>query len=210
MEAAGKTAERNPRGQGDLLRDRLIDAALALLNDGHEPSGISIRGVTRQAGVSPTAFYLHFDSRRQLMRALVERTFSDFRRRIAEGSGAGGDPLERLIGAGVAYIGFARDEPERYRLIFASDWDEEGIKEDPEDTVEVADAAFADLVGLIAGCMDPDETDPVELDTIALGMWSGLHGYATLCHLSPGLAALSDRQYASLLAGAWLGRASGA
>ncbi len=206
MEATEKEAERTPRGQGELLRERLIDAALTLLDEGHEPSGISIRGVTRRAGVSPTAFYLHFDSREELMRALVERGFTDFRLILNSASAKSADPWQRLIDAGVSYMEFARQQPERYRLIFTADWEEEGIQEDPHDELEVAEAAFTDLVELIAAYFGRDERDQAELDALALGIWSGLHGYVTLCHAQPGMAALTDEQYASLLAGAWLGQ----
>jgi AcrR family transcriptional regulator len=205
MEAARKPAGRTPRGQGELLRERLIDAALAILDEGHEPSAISIRGVTKKAGVSPTAFYLHFEDRQELMRALIERGFTEFRRQINEGADRGSDPEGRLVGAGSAYLSFSREQPERYRLIFAADWDEHGISDEPEDKLEVADAAFEDLVSLITDYLGSDGRDPAELDTIALGIWSGLHGYATLCHAQPGMAALTDEQYALLLAGAWLG-----
>jgi AcrR family transcriptional regulator len=208
METTRKVSDRTPRGQGELLKERLIDAALALLDEGHEPAAISIRGVTRAAGVSPTAFYLHFDSREQLMRALVERGFADFRRQINAAANRASDPGQSLISAGVAYMEFAREQPERYRLIFATDWDEHGIKESPEDSIEVADAAFADLVGLIEGYFDSVGGRPEELDTLALGIWSGLHGYATLCHAEPGMATLTDEQYAKMLAGAWLGSAA--
>jgi AcrR family transcriptional regulator len=186
------------------LRDRLIDAALAILDDGHEPSEISIRGVTRKAGVSPTAFYLHFDDRGELMRALVERGFVDFREHINTAAGTGSDPRARLIAAGTAYMRFAREQPERYRLIFITDWDEQGIKKEPEDSIEVADAAFTDLIGLIEGYFDSTGERPDELETLALGIWSGLHGYSTLCHVEPRVADLTDEQYAELLADAWL------
>lgn len=209
METTRKVSGRTPRGQGELLRERLIDAALALLDEGHEPAAISIRGVTKAAGVSPTAFYLHFESREQLMRALVERVFADFRRRISGGASLGSDPGHRLTEAGIAYMTFAREQPERYRLIFTVNWDEQGIRTDPEDSLEVAEAAFNDLVGLISAYLDPESRDPDELDTLALGIWSGLHGYVTLCHVEPGMATLTDEQYASRLALAWLGSPRG-
>ena len=125
MAANPKQLERTPRGQGELLRERLIDAALALLDDGAAPSEVSIRGVTREAGVSPTAFYLHFETREALLRACVERVFSDYRTRVNGAAARGADPAERLTNAGVAYIEFAREQPERYGLIFSSDWERE-------------------------------------------------------------------------------------
>jgi AcrR family transcriptional regulator len=209
MEATPKAGGRTPRGQGELLRERLIDAALAILDEGHEPSEISIRGVTRRAGVSPTAFYLHFDDREELMRALVERGFTDFRRWIRAGAGRGADPQQRLMNAGAAYIAFSREQPERYRLIFAADLDAEGLVSESDEKPEVAEAAFDDLVELITEYLG-DAHPPDNMETLAVGIWSGLHGYATLCHTRPSMAvltdeqALTDEQYTALLASAWL------
>jgi len=210
MEATRQARSRTPRGQGKLLRGRLIDAAMAILDDGHEPSEISIRGVTRRAGVSPTAFYLHFDDRDQLMRALVERGFTEFRQWIQEGAQRGSDPHQRLVKAGAAYIAFSKERAERYRLLFDASLDAEGIVEESEDRLEVADAAFNDLIRLITDYIGGDEP-PERAETLALGIWSGLHGYATLCHARPNMAiltdeqALADEQYTALLARAWLG-----
>lgn len=205
MEATSKLAERTPRGQGELLRERLIDSALAMLDEGHEPTALSIRGVTKHAGVSPTAFYLHFETLGGLMRACVEREFVDFRTRVRDASSRGSDDAERLINAGVAYISFARERPERYGLIFGSDWDEAGVTDESEEAPEVADAAFADLVELIAAYVGSDVGRSVDLDTLALGIWSGMHGFVTLCHTQPGMAAPTDEEFATLLANAWLG-----
>lgn len=209
MDVSAKTSGRSPRGQGDLLRERLIETALSLLDEGQEPANISIRGVAKAAGVSPTAFYLHFESRGQFMRTLVERGFADFRQHIAQAAARGSDPEASLLDAGVAYMKFAREQPERYRLIFSIDWDEHEIKKSPDDGIEVAYAAFADLVILIERYFDSIRRHPEGTDKVALGMWSGLHGYATLCHAEPGVATLTDEEFASLLGRAWLGLPSG-
>jgi AcrR family transcriptional regulator len=208
MEATPKQQERTPRGQGELLRERLIDAALGLIDDGAAPAEVSIRGVTRRAGVSPTAFYLHFQNREELMRACVEKIFSDFRERTHAAAGGGGDPAARLINAGVAYITFAREQPERYGLIFGSNWEEEGIKGDPEDTIDVAAAAFTDLVELVAAYTGAADRS-VDPDTLALAIWSGMHGFVTLCRASPAMAAPTAEEYATLLTEAWLGSPQG-
>lgn len=208
MEAREEPVERTPRGQGELLRERLIDGALAMLDEG-DLSGISIRGVTKRAGVSPTAFYLHFEGHEELMRACVERAFADFRGRLRTASGGAVDPEERLLEAGLAYIAFAREQPERYALIFGSDL---GAMTDAEETgepLEVADASFGDLVELVAAYIGSDNPRSEALDTLALGIWSGLHGYVTLSHTKPGMTVPSEEEFARLLANAWLGPAAG-
>ena len=50
--AAGKPRTRNARGEGDRLRDALMDAAGELLVEGTSAEALSIRGITARAGVT--------------------------------------------------------------------------------------------------------------------------------------------------------------
>ncbi len=59
-------------------RQALLDAALRLL-EGKSFDGLSLREVTREAGVVPTAFYRHFDDMEELGLALVEESFRTLR-----------------------------------------------------------------------------------------------------------------------------------
>ncbi|MFM9053825.1 MAG: TetR/AcrR family transcriptional regulator [Solirubrobacterales bacterium] len=205
MEAAQKTRGRAPKGQGELLRERLIDAALAILDEGHDASEISIRGVTRRAGVSPTAFYLHFDDREELMLALLERGFTEFGQLIQQGADRGADPPQRLISACAAYIAFSREWPGRYRLLFAPDLNDESVLDGFGESLDAGDAAFEDLVELISDYLD-EGRPPEDVQRIALGFWMGLHGYATLCEALPtNVSDLTDEQYIASLTDAWLG-----
>lgn len=53
--------------------DALLDAALQLTAQGRGFASLSLREVTRAAGVVPTAFYRHFESMDELGLALVDR-----------------------------------------------------------------------------------------------------------------------------------------
>jgi len=69
--------------QKEQTREALLDAALELsLDEGF--AQISIRQVTRQAGVVPTAFYRHFDSMDEVGLALVERSFTTLRQMMRD------------------------------------------------------------------------------------------------------------------------------
>ena len=68
--------ERKQRTRADLL-----DAALALLKDNSFGS-LSLREVSREAGVVPTAFYRHFVSMEELGLALVDESFRTLRQMI--------------------------------------------------------------------------------------------------------------------------------
>jgi len=58
----------------ELTRQALLRAALKLLSQNSFDS-ISLREVTREAGITPTAFYRHFDDMDELGLVLVEESF---------------------------------------------------------------------------------------------------------------------------------------
>jgi AcrR family transcriptional regulator len=62
-------------------RQALLDAALDLL-EGQSFSSVSLRQVTRAAGVVPTAFYRHFDDMEELGLALIDESFRTLRAMI--------------------------------------------------------------------------------------------------------------------------------
>lgn len=77
-DAAGK------RSRGD-TRQHLIDAALRRVEaDQSGMAGISLREVTKAAGVSPTAFYRHFPDLEELGMAVLEESGNMLRRMLRD------------------------------------------------------------------------------------------------------------------------------
>jgi AcrR family transcriptional regulator len=72
-EVTGTRSERKER-----TRRAILDAALDL-TDGSSLVGISLRQVTKEVGIVPTAFYRHFDSVESLGLALVDESFDSLR-----------------------------------------------------------------------------------------------------------------------------------
>jgi AcrR family transcriptional regulator len=62
----------------ELTRQALLRAALRLLSR-HSFGSISLREVTREAGITPTGFYRHFDDMEELGLVLVEDAFGSLR-----------------------------------------------------------------------------------------------------------------------------------
>lgn len=75
------TATRQERKQR--TRRALLDAALELLEE-QSFSSLSLRQVTRAAGIVPTAFYRHFDSMEELGLALIDESFRTLRAMIRD------------------------------------------------------------------------------------------------------------------------------
>jgi TetR/AcrR family transcriptional regulator, fatty acid biosynthesis regulator len=66
--------------QKALTRDALIDSALRIIGGGANFASISLREVTKAAGLVPTSFYRHFDDMDQLGLAVVDELGLDLRR----------------------------------------------------------------------------------------------------------------------------------
>lgn len=100
--------QKAPYHHGD-LRAKLTQAATEILEE-QGVTALSLREVARRAGVSHNAPYRHFADRDALLAALA-----------AEGFARLGDVLEVAQGPrarGEAYVRFALEHPERFRLMF--------------------------------------------------------------------------------------------
>lgn len=77
-------------------RQSLLDAALMLLEGEQSFAGLSLREVTREAGVVPTAFYRHFPDMDALGLALVDESVVTLRQMMRAARG-GQLPAEQMI-----------------------------------------------------------------------------------------------------------------
>jgi AcrR family transcriptional regulator len=146
------------------LRERLVDCALALLEEGE--SDVSLRAVARAAGVSAMAPYRHFEDKAALMAAVALKGFALLEADAARADDAV-DPGEALTAQGAAYVGFARAHPALFRLMFA-DGAGQGL---PHEDCKGAYALMARRVAELA---------PRQVEGGVLACWGLVHGLATL------------------------------
>jgi AcrR family transcriptional regulator len=103
--------------QKERTRLRLVEAALALIGEGRSFSALSLREVTREAGVVPAAFYRHFRDLDELGLALVEMGGVTLRRLLREARRDGIPPTDMLRGSVLIYKRFVEDRPLVFRFI---------------------------------------------------------------------------------------------
>ncbi|MET7340725.1 TetR family transcriptional regulator [Streptomyces sp. NPDC087866] len=104
--------------QNQKLRTRqaLLDAALGLLE--HQSlSSLGLREVTRAVGVTPTAFYRHFESVPALGVALVEQTLGSLHGMIGAILAETGDSEVRLDRSVDLITRHVREQPAHFRFI---------------------------------------------------------------------------------------------
>jgi AcrR family transcriptional regulator len=104
------TSKRNYH-HGDLPASVLQSAAQLLEKEGLE--GLTMRALARRAKVSHNAPYRHFPDRESLLAALAADGYAMLGKAQREAAAANG-----LRGMGEAYVRFALDHPQRFRLMF--------------------------------------------------------------------------------------------
>lgn len=213
------------------LREALVEAAIGLAAESG-PSGIVLRAVTRQVGVSPNAAYRHFADRDALLAEVAHRAMGGLvaamqrrQEQIPAGSDAQQRAVARLKAIGQAYVDFALAEPGLFRVCFAAP--PEVVLAGGPAGPGAADPAVAEQhAGTVATEAD---TDPFAVlnraldDLVDVGWlpaerrpgaevlcWSVVHGFATL-HLDGPLAGTPapEREQALAAALAHVSRALG-
>src|SRR5256885_9407045 len=96
MEATSGARTRNPRGQGERLRDEILDTALRLLDELGDDQALSLRAVARAAGIAATSVYLHFADRDALVLAALRRSHDDLLAEADRAEVAAADPAAAL------------------------------------------------------------------------------------------------------------------
>ncbi len=181
MSAAAPSARprsRARRGQGELLRDEILEATERLLVETGDEAAVSIRAVADAVGVTPPSIYLHFADKSELIFAVCEKHFEEFDRLLQEAAGGSSDPVESLMLRGRAYVRFGIEHPGPYRILFMSKpaaipdwWTTERLMES---------ASFAHLVENVQACLDAGAFAPGNPLMISASLWAGVHGLTSL------------------------------
>jgi len=169
----------------------LVDAGLELTRDGGLEA-LTLREVTRRAGVSPNAAYRHFPSLDALREAVADAVLA----RVAEGMtrSTDADAAARLRTVGLAYVDFALAEPGWFSVAFFG-----GRRLGPADVA--ATPAFRALADALSDLVATGEVAADAASSAAWSCWATVHGFAELCLHGP-LAALPASEQRRLAASA--------
>ncbi len=165
------------------LRGTLVDTALALLEETGDPATISIQAIVDAAACTPPSLYHYWPSRDALLREASARGWAEFQAAQAAAAGTSADPLERIERRGDAYLAFALTRPSLFRVLFLERRTPGATDADPDHP----GAALANLITDVAEAMDARLLRPADPTTIALVLWSAVHGLASLWASSPTL-----------------------
>jgi AcrR family transcriptional regulator len=170
-----QTRARNPRGEGERLREQLIDAAEAAIASSGDTGKLTLRGVARELGIAAPSIYRHFSDVDHLKLAVVDRAFQRFVRERDLARQSITDPAEALLAGCRAYCRFATSNPGPYRFMFSHESPARG-QQSPTGTV-----AFEALAASIQRCQESGATSlPDDPRAAAAGVWAALHGLILL------------------------------
>src|SRR6476661_8591527 len=162
---AAAKAPRTPRGERTLRK--ILDAAREEFGEkGFSDS--SIVGITQRAGVALGTFYTYFDSKASLFQALVRNMSAQVRDNVGPALSGATDALDGERRALEAFLRFARDHRDIYRIIDESEFVEPAVyREHYETTAKRIAARLA--VARDQGEIHSDLSNE-DLDVLAWGM----------------------------------------
>ncbi|MFH8568336.1 TetR/AcrR family transcriptional regulator [Streptomyces sp. NPDC017993] len=120
MSESAAVRPRNPRGQGERLREELLRATERLLEEVGSEDALSLRAVAREAGVAAPSIYRHFADKTELVWATMEVSYERLARAMGDAAAKadGDDPVARLRAQLRAYCRYAIGHPASYRLLY--------------------------------------------------------------------------------------------
>ncbi len=160
------------------FRQRLCNLALkAFAEQGVD--GISLRGLATAAGCSRSTPYRYFKNKADIFAAVRQSEFQRMADQTERAAQEESDPQKKLVALARAYVNFAMERPDAYRVMYSVNQQDEQrypdllkqIKRTQQPMANAVHEAIAD--GSIHG-------DPLNIVHI---LWAGLHGIISL-HLS--------------------------
>lgn len=179
---------RARRGEGEKLRHEILQAAETLLMETASQDAVSIRAVANVVGVTPPSIYRHFADKDRLLLEVCRQRFTEFS--VALEEAAGDLPLKQQLEAlARAYVGYAVEHPEHYRIMFMARF-ELSTQEYAEEMVTEG-TAFNHLLRVVTALVDSDMVHPQLAERgvlhVSVLLWSAVHGLASLFVAKPGL-----------------------
>jgi AcrR family transcriptional regulator len=165
-----------------LLRDEILDAATELLLETGHAKSVSIRSVADRVGVTPPSIYLHFQDKDALLDAVCARYFEKLDEEMQRLSVGQLSTVEVLRAQGLAYVRFATENAELYRIATMGEW-RSGSNVD----AALASSAFEHMRAAVQTLMDEDTFPRGDAAAVALELWSAAHGVASLLIAKPHL-----------------------
>ena len=148
----------------------------AVLFARHGVEGVTMRQIAAELDCSPTTAYRYFKNKEEILAAVRAAAFNRFCEVIEEATRSSADPRKSARNVGQAYLGFALQHPDAYRMMF--DVSQAAVIGNAELTEALARARRS-MVAYVAPLIDKGI---LRGETQALGqmLWACAHGLVML------------------------------
>ncbi|MFE1958621.1 TetR/AcrR family transcriptional regulator [Streptomyces sp. NPDC059479] len=161
---------RRDRLRTETVRDIKAIALRHLARGG--VNAISLRGIAREMGMTAGALYSYFDTRDDLISALIADTYNELAdaQEAARDKVPSSDPAGRVLVVAETFRKWAVNNPSGFRLIYGDPLPGSDLPEDSA-VAEAERRSCMTLLGLVAGAWSaiPEAVQEVEVD------WSDFH-----------------------------------
>jgi AcrR family transcriptional regulator len=168
------TAVTRTAGKDD-VRAGILQASLALMNEGGL-GALSMREVARRAGVSHQAPYHYFQDREAILAELAGDGFDQLYDYMVSAIGLARDRASKNRAMGEAYVRFALNHPEVFRLMFRCEMCDLSRYPEAKAKAERCFNVVVETLGASGAASDKSNPDL----TPVIASWSVAHGLATL------------------------------
>ena len=166
--------------QRDSIQRRILSAAQDLF-DSAGIEAVSMRALGARVGLSASALYAYFPTKRDLLRALWWDAVDELHHRIHNISDSEPDPVAAIRAIGRAYAEFATENPVRFNVLFIID---QGELAEELKSSGVRAAAYELFRRRVAEAIEHGRLRPGDPDLAAQTLWAGIHGVLTLTNSS--------------------------
>ena len=171
--------------QKPLLRQEILDAARDILvREGYD--GLSMRKVARRIDYSPTAIYLHFKDRDDLVFCVCEQLMGGLAKELEQVADRHADPLVALKKGLRRYVEFGLKHPQHYQATFGIPHGHDAEKDARyQEPGTLAMQTFGFLPRLVGECVKQKKLAKVDVRTASCALWAGVHGITSLLIVMP-------------------------
>ena len=157
------------------LKQTLLRSAVKVLSK-VGPREFTLREVARQAKVSHSAPYRHFEDKDELLAAVAAEGFDRLADSMIAASASAGDPLAAFRASGLGYVRFALQWPDHFAVMFDYGPD---LGAYPGYAAS-GHRAFQVLLDKIVAAQEARQLPVGDPHPLALTAWSLVHGIAKL------------------------------
>lgn len=165
---------RNEHSREQQREMAIAAAELILVKEGY--AGLSMRKVADAIGYTVGSLYLLFENQDDLLAMVNERSTDAVYAHLRDALDKGGTPAASIKRVARAYIEFARNHPNRFRMMFEHSLPPEM---QPRETTDRRIQRMFELVQASLRPLLPGESAQ-RLRNVSAALWSGVHGVGVL------------------------------